>query len=134
MPAKDFIWLVVHLLVPLACDFTKRWTPCQMLYKVFDYKSRKLFCRTHFSDCLELVNRTNLFGKQNISFDSMEIEKKNHLLANSVSVRLTFIEWRSALKKEGKKNFESKYHDVKLKSLKRRSTLVYIFPYIEGKL
>ena len=76
MPAKDFIWLVVHLLVPLACDFTKRWTPCQMLYKVFDYKSRKLFCRTHFSDCLELVNRTNLFGKQNISFDSMEIEKK----------------------------------------------------------
>ena len=34
------------------------------------------------------------------------------------------IEWGSPLKKEGK-NFESKYnHDVKVKSLKQRSTLV----------
>ena len=27
MPVKDFILLVVYLLVPLACDFTERWTP-----------------------------------------------------------------------------------------------------------
>ena len=28
------------LLVPPPCDFTKRWTPCQIIYKVFDLKSR----------------------------------------------------------------------------------------------
>ena len=42
----------------------------------------------------------------------------------TVSVtRLTFGEWRSALKKEEKKKSESKYYDVKVKSLKQRSTL-----------
>ena len=40
MPVKDFILLVVYLLVPLACNFTKTWTPCQIIYKVFDHKSR----------------------------------------------------------------------------------------------
>ena len=35
--------------------------------------------------------------------------------------------------KEGKKNFESKYHDVKVKSLKQRSTLMCIFSYVEKK-
>ena len=40
MPVKDFILLVVYLLVPLACNFTKRWTSCQIIYKVFDQKSR----------------------------------------------------------------------------------------------
>ena len=40
MPVKDFILLVVYLLVPLACNFTKRWTPCQIIYKVFDHKPR----------------------------------------------------------------------------------------------
>ena len=40
MPVKDFILLAVCLLVCLDCKFTKRWTPCQIIYKVFDYKSR----------------------------------------------------------------------------------------------
>ena len=44
---------------------------------------------------------------------------------------LTFVEWRSALKKG--KNFESKYHDIKKKSLKRRSTLVCLFTYAKDK-
>ena len=35
------------------------------------------------------------------------------------------------LKERGKKNFESKYHDVKVKSLKQQSTLVCIFSYNE---
>ena len=43
----------------------------------------------------------------------------------------SFVEWGSALKKEGNKNFESKYHDVKVKSLNRQSTLVCIFSYVE---
>ena len=34
---------------------------------------------------------------------------------------------------KGKKNFESKYHDVKVKSLKQRSTLMCIFSYVEEK-
>ena len=47
----------------------------------------------------------------------MEIEKK-HLPANCV--------------KEGrKKNFESKHHDLKVKSLKQRSILVCIFSNAE---
>ena len=35
--------------------------------------------------------------------------------------------------KEGKKNFESKYHDVKVKSLKQQSTLMCIFSDAEEK-
>ena len=35
------------------------------------------------------------------------------------------------LKEGRKKNFESKYHDIKVGSLKRQSNLVYIFSYIE---
>ena len=69
-PVKDFILLVVYLLVPLVCNFTKRWTPCQIIYMVFDHKSRLLFCRAHFNGCLWLVNRTNLLGKRSISFAS----------------------------------------------------------------
>ena len=34
-------------------------------------------------------------------------------------------------KKGRKKNFESKYHDVQVKSLKQRSTLVCILSYAE---
>ena len=45
-------------------------------------------------------------------------------------MRLTFIEWRSTLKKEGKKT-ESKCHDVNVKSLKQQSTLVCIFSYVK---
>ena len=39
MPVKDFILLVVYLLVPLASNCTKRWTPYQIIYMVFDHKS-----------------------------------------------------------------------------------------------
>ena len=39
MPVRDFI-LVVYLLVPPAYNFTKRWTPCLVLYKVYGQKSR----------------------------------------------------------------------------------------------
>ena len=31
--------LVVSLSVPPACYFTKGWTPCQIIYKVYDHKS-----------------------------------------------------------------------------------------------
>ena len=37
MSVKDFILLVVHFLFPLACNFTKRWTPSQIIYKVLDH-------------------------------------------------------------------------------------------------
>ena len=40
MPVKDFTLLVVYLLVPLAWNFTQRLTPCHIIYKVFDHKSR----------------------------------------------------------------------------------------------
>ena len=38
MPVKDSILSVVYLLVPLASNFTKRWTPSHN--KLFDHKSR----------------------------------------------------------------------------------------------
>ena len=61
----------------------------------------------------------------------MEIEKK--LYQRIVLVKqVAFFEWTSALKKE-KKNFESKYHDVKVKSLKQQSTLMCIFSDAEEK-
>ena len=61
----------------------------------------------------------------------MEIEKK--LYQRIVLVKqVAFVEWTSALKKE-KKNFESKYHDVKIKSLKQQSTLMCIFSDAEEK-
>ena len=61
----------------------------------------------------------------------MEIEKK---LCQRIALvkQVAFVEWKSALKKE-KKNFESKYHDVKVKSLKQWSTLMCIFSYVEEK-
>ena len=68
MPVKDFTLLVVYLLVPLAWNFTQRLTPCQIIYKVFDHKSRYLFCQTHFSSCLWLVNITNLLSNQYVQF------------------------------------------------------------------
>ena len=37
---ENLISLVVYLLVPLASNFTKGWTPCQIIYKVLDHKSR----------------------------------------------------------------------------------------------
>ena len=60
----------------------------------------------------------------------MEIEKPICQQIVSV-VQLTFVDWRSALKKEGKNNFDSKYHDVEVKSLKWQSTLVCMFSYNE---
>ena len=48
MPVTDFI-LVVYLSVPAACYFTEGWTPCQIFCRVFDHKSLKLFCWTHFN-------------------------------------------------------------------------------------
>ena len=48
MPVTDFI-LVVYLSFPAACYFTEGWTPCHIFCRVFDHKSWKLFCRTHFS-------------------------------------------------------------------------------------
>ena len=38
MPVIDFI-LVVYLSVLPACHFTKGWTPCQIIYRVYDHKS-----------------------------------------------------------------------------------------------
>ena len=38
MPVTDFT-LVVYLSVLPACYFSKGWTPCQIIYKVYDYKS-----------------------------------------------------------------------------------------------
>ena len=38
MPVTDFI-LVVYLSVFPICYFTKGWTPCQIIYKVYDHKS-----------------------------------------------------------------------------------------------
>ena len=40
MSLKHYVLLVVYVLVPLACYFTKRWTPCHITYKVFDHKAR----------------------------------------------------------------------------------------------
>ena len=80
MPVKDFILLVVYLLVCQSCNFAKTNQICQRIPLV---------------------------------------------------TLVTIVEWRSALKREGKKNFESKYHDVKKKSLKWKSTLVSLFTYNE---
>ena len=58
----------------------------------------------------------------------MEIEKKTpfasklHQSHNSLN---------GDLPEARKKNFESKYHDIKVKSLKQQSTLVCIFSYAE---
>ena len=75
MLLKDFV-LIVYLLVRPVCNFTKRWTPCQIICQVYDHKSRQLFCRTNFSGCFWLLKTTNLLSKQNISFSPhMEIKK-----------------------------------------------------------
>ena len=58
LPVRDFI-LAVYLLVPPACNLSKRWTPCQRIFKVYDHKSRKLFCQTDFSGCFLLVKGTS---------------------------------------------------------------------------
>ena len=55
----------------------------------------------------------------------MEIEKNVYQQIASVAW-LTFIERRSALQKKVK-NFESKYHDIKVKSLKQQ---FYLFIYL----
>ena len=65
MPVKDFILVVVYLLVPLACNFAK----------------------------------------------------KTHLPVNCISCA-THIHWMEIRLKEGRKKTESKYHDIKVKSLK----------------
>ena len=67
MPVKDFILLVVYLLVLLASNFTKRLT--------------------------SYVNRT-------FRLPQMKIERKPICQRIPSVARLTFVEWRSALKKE----------------------------------
>ena len=66
----DIFILLVYLLVPTACNFTKRWPPYQIIYETLDHKSRKLFSRIHFSGCFWLVKGTNLLRKQSNSFSS----------------------------------------------------------------
>ena len=61
------IFYFSSLFIPQAYHFTKRWILYLIIYKVYDHKSRKLFCRTYFSGCFWLVKRTNLLRKQNIS-------------------------------------------------------------------
>ena len=70
MPGKNFILLVVYLLVPLASNFTKGWTSYQIIYKVFDQLENY---SVEHSGRLWSVNRTNLLGIQNISFMKHEI-------------------------------------------------------------
>ena len=43
----------------------------------------------------------------------------------------THSRWIEICHKGRKKNFESKYHDVVVKSLKQQSTLVYLFSFVE---
>ena len=84
MLVKDFIVLAAYLLVPLACNFTKRWA---------SHKSRSLHCQKHSSDSLCLVNRTNLLVKQ------IERNWKKPFASELCQLlRLTFIEWRCTLK------------------------------------
>ena len=40
MPVKDFILLVVYLLVLLASNFIKRGNSCHLICKVLDHKPR----------------------------------------------------------------------------------------------
>ena len=89
MLVKDFIVLVAYLLVPLACNFTKRWA---------SHKSRSLHCQKHSSDSLWLVNRTNLLVKQNILFAYNGDWKKSFASELCQLLWLTFIEWRCTLK------------------------------------
>ena len=81
-----------------SCSFAKRWTPFQIIIKVFDHKYRQLISRTHFSGCFWLLKRTNLLSKQNISFASNGDWKKR-LPANCVS-RATKIRWMDIRLKE----------------------------------
>ena len=87
---RGFI-LVVYLLIPPAYSFTKRWTPGQMIHKLFDHWTRELFCRTQFGGCRWLVKIANLLSEQNISF-TPNGNWKNHAAANCVS-RATHIRW-----------------------------------------
>ena len=58
-------------------------------------------------------------------------KKKKHFQANCVSRATQICLMEIRLKEGRKENFESKYDDVKVKNLKRRSTLVCIFSYGE---
>ena len=56
---------------------------------------------------------------------------KKKLPANCIS-HTTHIHWMEIHVKGGRKQmFESKYHDVKVKSLKQKWTLVCTFSYVE---
>ena len=58
-----------------------------------------------------------------------KFEKKT--ICQQIASVARLIRWMEIRLKEGRKrNFESKYHDVKAKSLKRRLTLVCIFSYV----
>ena len=58
----------------------------------------------------------------------MEIEKKTPFASK---LRQSHNSLNGDLPEARKKNFESKYHDIKVKSLKQQSTLVCIFSYAE---
>ena len=78
-----------------------------------------------------MVSKQNKFVRYTEHFVCLKWRLKKNICQRIASVaRLTFVEWRSALKKE-EKNFESKYHDVKVKSLKQRSTSARVFSYAE---
>ena len=52
--------------------------------------------------------------------------KKTHLAVTCVTC-VTQLRWMKVCLKEGReKNFESKYHDVKVESLKQQSNLVFL--------
>ena len=74
-----------------SCNFAKRWTPFQIIIKVFDHNYRQLIRRTHFSGCFWLLKRTNLLSKQNISFASNGDWKKP--FASELRRRGAHIRW-----------------------------------------
>ena len=90
MPMKNFILLVVYLLVPLASNFIKGWTPYQIIYKVFDHKSRQLFCRAQWT---LMISKQNKFVRYTEHFVRLKWRlKKSICPANCVS-RATHICW-----------------------------------------
>ena len=97
MPVKNFILLVVSLLVPLASNFTI--LKDELLVR--QYKRLITDLDIYFvkhSGCLWLVNRTKLLAIQNISFTSNADWKKTICQRIASVARLTFVELRSTWK------------------------------------
>ena len=93
--ACEIFILVGYLLVSPACNFTQIWTPSQIIYKVYDRKSRELFCPTHFSGIFWLVQKI-FVKKRTFRSPQMEIEMQN---IRYRIARLTFAKWRSSFNK-----------------------------------